>query len=40
MGQSNPALVKSPVVFPERGSVKSTRGMILAPGEGGDDVEL
>lgn len=36
----NPALDKSPVVFPARGPARSTRGLILAPGEEGDDVEL
>ncbi|KQS04516.1 hypothetical protein ASG11_09865 [Sphingomonas sp. Leaf357] len=33
----NPALVRSPVVFPDRGPARSTRGMIRAKGETGDD---
>ena len=40
VGRGNPALVKAPVVFPERASVRAAHSMILAPGEGGDDVEL
>ena len=40
VSQTNPALVRSPVVFPERAPARSTRGMILAPGEAGDDIDL
>ena len=40
VGQGNPAPAKVSVVFPERGPAQSTRGMILAPGENGDDIEL
>ncbi|WP_260598847.1 AAA family ATPase [Sphingomonas endolithica] len=40
VGQGNPALAKAKVIFPERGPVRSARGMILAPGETGDDVDF
>lgn len=41
VSQTNPALVKSnAVVFPPEGNPQSTRQIILAPGEGGDDVEF
>ncbi|WP_081469505.1 AAA family ATPase [Sphingomonas sp. PAMC 26617] len=40
VGRGNPALVKSPVVFPAAGTPRTTRGIILAPGEGSDDVDI
>ncbi|MEG3124423.1 AAA family ATPase [Sphingomonas sp. GB1N7] len=41
VSQTKPAPVKSrTVVFPVDGPARSTRGMILAPGELGDDVEF
>lgn len=41
VSQINPALVRSAaVVFPAGGAPKSTRGLVLAPGESGDDVDL
>ena len=41
VSQTNPALVRSAaVVFPVADKPKSTRPIILAPGEGGDDVEF
>ncbi|WP_260598297.1 AAA family ATPase [Sphingomonas endolithica] len=41
VSHSNPALVRSgTVVFPDAGPARSTRRMILAPGETGDDVDF